>query len=152
MAKESIKNELHKACLEFVRNRIKNAEDAIVSAQESANEETKSSSGDKYETGRAMMHREVENLSVQLSEARKLEEILINTNPTINHNEVSKGAVVKTSLGNYYISVSAGKISAGGEDYFAITPASPIGSAMAGLKKGDTFNWNNKKVTITEIQ
>ena len=151
MAKDSIKKELHEACLEFVKDRIKNAEDAIVSAQESANEETKSSSGDKYETGRAMMHREVENLSVQLNEARKLEEILINTNPTINNNEVSKGAVVKTSLGNYYISVSAGKITAGGDDYFAITPASPIGSAMAGLKAGDSFDWNKKKVTIKEI-
>ncbi len=152
MAKDSIKKELHEACLEFVKKRIKNAEDAIVSAQESANEETKSSSGDKFETGRAMMQREVENLSVQLNEARKLEEILINTNPTINHSEVSRGAIVKTTLGNYYISVSAGKISAGGDDYFAITPASPIGSAMAGLKEGDSFEWNNKKVSIKEIQ
>ncbi|MTI22895.1 3-oxoacyl-ACP synthase [Fulvivirga sp. RKSG066] len=151
MTKETLKKSLHEACLDFVNNRIKNAEEAIVSAQESANEETKSSSGDKFETGRAMMQREVENLSVQLTEARKLEEILINMNPTINHDSVSKGAVVKTTMGNYYISVSAGKISLDEGDFFAITPASPIGQAMSGMKEGDSFEWNSKKITIKEI-
>lgn len=151
MAKESIKKALHEACLTFVKNRIKNAEEAIVSAQESANEETKSSSGDKYETGRAMMQYEVENLSVQLTEARKLEEIVINTNPKLEHKDVTRGALVITTMGNYYISISAGKLSVDGTDYFAITPAAPIGQAMDGLKAGDTFEWGGKKVTIKEI-
>jgi len=145
------KNALHEACTEFVKNRIKNTEEAIVSAQESANEETKSSSGDKFETGRAMMQREVENLSVQLTEARKLEEILIHLNPGLEHQSVSKGALVITSLGKYYISVSAGKISHDGEDFFAIAPASPIGEAMDGLKAGDTFQWQNKTIKIEKI-
>lgn len=151
MTAESTKKELHEACLNFVKSRIKNAEEAIVSAQESANEEMKSSSGDKYETGRAMMQREVENLSVQLTEARKLEEILMHINPSIKHTNVSAGALVITSMGNYYISVSAGKISLGKEDFFAIAPASPIGEVMKGLKKGDTFEWNSKKVTIKDL-
>jgi len=151
MAKESTKKALHDACLKFVQNRIKNAEEAIVSAQESANEETKSSSGDKFETGRAMMQREVENLSVQLTEARKLEEILINMNPSLDHEKVMKGALVITSTGKYYISVSAGKISVEGEDYFAIAPASPIGQIMDGKEAGDAYEWNGKKITIKEV-
>ncbi|MDX1628357.1 MAG: 3-oxoacyl-ACP synthase [Fulvivirga sp.] len=151
MANESIKKALHEACLEFVNERIKNAEEAIVSAQESANEETKSSAGDKYTTGRAMIHREVENLSVQLAEARKLEEILINMNPKVSNNNVSQGALVITSMGNYYVSVSAGKLTVKGDDYYAIAPASPICKAMKGLKKGDKFEWNAKNVTIKEI-
>lgn len=151
MSVSATKKALHAKCLEFVRQRIKNAEEAIVSAQESANEETKSSSGDKYETGRAMMQQEIENLSVQLAEARKLEEILINISPTMIHKEVEKGALVITSMGKYYISVSAGRVSLDGEDYFAITPASPIGQAMAEMKEGDEFEWNNKKVKIETV-
>jgi len=146
-----IKRKLHEACMDFVNKRIKNAEEAIVSNQEAANEETKSSSGDKYTTGRAMMQREVENLSVQLNEARKLEEILINMNPTISHDEVKKGALVHTTQGDYYIAVSAGQLKIDGDTYFAVTPASPIGTKMAGLKAGDSFELNNKKIKIKEI-
>jgi len=146
-----IKSKLHEACMEFVKKRIKNAEEAIVSYQEAANEESKSSAGDKYVTGRAMMQREVENLSVQLNEARKLEEILINMNPKNAHNEVTKGALVNTTQGDYYVAVSAGQLKIDDNTYFAVTPASPIGTKMEGLRAGDSFELNNKKITIKEV-
>jgi hypothetical protein len=54
-----------------VHQRIASAEEAIRMAQESANQEGKSSAGDKYETGRAMAQLEIEKASGQLAEANK---------------------------------------------------------------------------------
>ena len=56
----SIKNKLLQHCKELIEARLKNAEDAMNRAQESANDNEKSSAGDKFETGRAMGHLEKE--------------------------------------------------------------------------------------------
>lgn len=49
------KAKLYASCLKLVDERVSHIEDAMRNAQASANEETKSSAGDKYETGRAML-------------------------------------------------------------------------------------------------
>jgi len=51
----------------YIDQRIDAAKKAIGEAQASANEETKSSAGDKYETGRAMMQLAIEQNSTQLA-------------------------------------------------------------------------------------
>ena len=66
---KSIKQELYKLCQTYIQQRILTAKQAIEAAQQAANNETKSSSGDKYETGRAMMQLEIEKDSAQLSES-----------------------------------------------------------------------------------
>ena len=48
----------------------------MVNAQQAANEEGKSSAGDKYETGRAMMQIERDKAAQQLDEALKLKNII----------------------------------------------------------------------------
>jgi hypothetical protein len=71
MENENVKVELIKACYDFINRRIETIQGVISAAQDSANDETKSSAGDKYETGRAMMQLEIENNSKQLTEALK---------------------------------------------------------------------------------
>jgi hypothetical protein len=66
-----IKIKLYQYCVEFIDKRIAGAREAIQIAQDSANEETKSSAGDKYETGRAMAQLEIEKNTTQLEEALK---------------------------------------------------------------------------------
>ena len=55
-----IKQELYKQCKNYVSNCIDTAQKAIDDAVESANDDTKSSAGDKYETGREMMQQEID--------------------------------------------------------------------------------------------
>jgi len=50
-----IKEALYKACEEDTEKRINVIERNLKSIEESRNNETKSSAGDKYETGRAML-------------------------------------------------------------------------------------------------
>ena len=51
MDNQDIKRSLIKQCEEFVQQKIDVAEKLMNEAQESANNETKSSAGDKFETG-----------------------------------------------------------------------------------------------------
>jgi ribosome-binding ATPase YchF (GTP1/OBG family) len=67
-----LKKELLQQCIDFVQNRIDNAEQAIKSAQQASNDDTKSSAGDKYETSREMMQQDTNRNLAQLTEASKL--------------------------------------------------------------------------------
>ena len=71
-----IKRKLYQHCINFVDKRIAAAKETIAMAQESANEDTKSSAGDKYETGRAMAQLEIEKTAGQLEEALKDKKLL----------------------------------------------------------------------------
>jgi hypothetical protein len=135
----------------YIMQRIATAQQAIQIAQSSANEETKSSAGDKYETGRAMMQLEIEKNTVQLSEAQKLKQILDQISPEKETTNIQLGSLVLTNQGNFYIAISAGELHIDGENYFAIAPTSPIGLKLKGQSKGSSFIFNNKTYRITNV-
>lgn len=120
-------------------------------AQSSANNETKSSAGDKYETGRAMMHLEKERLASQMHEVAKLKKPLELINPEKICDVVELGSAVFTEDRNYYISVSLGEIPIDDQPFFCISPVTPIGKLMLGKKTGETFQFAGKAVLIREI-
>ncbi|UKN03023.1 3-oxoacyl-ACP synthase [Paracrocinitomix mangrovi] len=132
-------------------DRIATIKAAIDDAQASANNETKSTAGDKHDTSRAMMQLEVEQKSKQLSETLKLKETLGKFSDQNTSAIVGLGSVVETSAANYYISISAGKLNAGGSDYFAVSGASPIGQLLLGKKAGDIAQFNGKKIEISAV-
>src|SRR5688500_1791797 len=115
----TIKEELLKGCIEHVQQRIDLARRAIDSLQRDANEETKSSAGDKYETGRAMVQQEIEKHLQQLSEAQRQMQILSEIKPDAPHLSARVGSVVRTDNGNYFLSVPAGKLIAGQNLFYA---------------------------------
>lgn len=146
-----LKSYLHAKCVAYIERRIDTARKAIEEAQDAANDETKSSAGDKYETGRAMMQLEIEKNSTQLNESIKQKQALLEINPGFEYDTVQRGAVVITDQLNFFIAISAGQFDVEGKSYQTISQASPIGSAMMGLKKGDTFQWNKKEYQIRNV-
>src|SRR5690606_34304897 len=98
-----IKPALYRLCEEYVDKRIASCRDAIIEAQAAANEETKSSSGDKYETGRAMMQLEIEKNGEQLAQSVKLKSMLTRINPDMRTASVQPGSLVLTDRGAFYI-------------------------------------------------
>ncbi|MBO9702188.1 MAG: 3-oxoacyl-ACP synthase [Sporocytophaga sp.] len=147
----SVKVKLYELCTAFVEQRIASSQKAIEHAQLAANEETKSSAGDKYETGRAMMQLEIEKQSVQLGEAMKLKQVLSQINPEKSTDIIQSGSLITTDQGNFYISISAGKLEVEGSIYFAVSPVSPIGALLMGKKSGDSVQLNGKTFTIRKI-
>jgi hypothetical protein len=147
----SIKQQLHALCLAYIEERIKGANQAIKFAQDSANEETKSSSGDKYETGRAMAQLEIEKINTQLNEAKKLKQILLQLESVTANEKIQPGNLVITNHGKFYISIPAGQFTIDGEVYFAISPSSPIGQELLYLTAGDRFTFNKKELVIQKV-
>ena len=136
---------------EQVNNRIEVIEKALQSVQEAANQETKSSAGDKYETGRAMMHLEKEKLSGQMAEVLKMKQALDLIKPDKAQVSAELGALVQTAQASYFLSASLGKLEAEGQTVFAISPASPIGRQLLGKKVGETIQFGGKTMEIKEV-
>lgn len=147
-----IKEQLHAACLAFVGQRIATCQAAIDAAQESANSETKSSAGDKYETGRAMAQNERDRNAVQLHEAKQLLGELQRIDPQRACDAVRPGALVSTSMGRFYVSISAGKLTVGGVDYFAVSAAAPVAVALSGKRAGEQVTFNGKAVRVEAVE
>lgn len=135
----------------MVESQLQTAEEVMRMAQESANEETKSSAGDKYETGRAMAQLEIEKGSSQLAEARKLKAVLEQLREPANAEVASRGSLVVTDLGNYFLSIPAGKLVVDGVTWFAISPASPLGSALMGARTGAAVPFQNKQIRVMAL-
>ncbi|MEN7550778.1 3-oxoacyl-ACP synthase [Rapidithrix thailandica] len=149
---KSIKKRLHQYCTRQVDDRILTAQKAIQAAREAANDESKSSMGDKYETGRAMMQLEQEKYAGQLSNAIQLKKVLEQINPEKQASaQVELGSLVKTNYGYLYLSVSLGQIALDDLQCFAVSPVSPIGKTCLGLQKGDTFTFNGRAYRLEEV-
>ncbi len=146
-----LKQQLYNLCTEYITNREAAIKDTIAEAREAANNETKSSAGDKYETGREVMQQEIDLNLTRLNELKKLQQILDRITPTQKFATSQPGAVVYTSNGNYYIAISAGQLKVDGKAYYAISAASPIGTQLAGLKAGEDFMLNGKKIVIESV-
>lgn len=115
-----------------------------------ANNDTKSSMGDKYETGREMLQQEINTLQLQVNEVIKQIDFLQKI-PIKNSLIVEKGALVSLENGMFFISVSLGEIALDNTKIRPISPESPLAKAMMGKKKGDAFQLNQKWITILSI-
>ncbi len=147
----SIKVKLYAECVAYVQRRIDTAEKAMNAAQESANDETKSSAGDKHETGRAMAQLEREKSAIQLAEATNLKRALSQFKGDIVYNSIRLGSLVYTGSITFYIALSVGKIELDGEVYFAISPGSPMGQHLSKMKLGDESAFNGRPIRVEAV-
>lgn len=147
----TLKQRLYDACKLSLDNRLGSIKSAMQEAQDSANEETKSSAGDKHETGRSMMQLETEKLSSQLRELLNEQDKLQQINPVRPCNRVEAGALVITDSLRLYFSVSSGRLLLDGDEYFALSPQTPLGTAAWGRQKGEKFSFNQREYQIITI-
>jgi hypothetical protein len=148
----NVKQTLFDQCRNYVEQRIETAKTAMEAAQSAANEESKSSAGDKYETGRAMAQIERDRHAQQLAEARKLEQELARIDVGKPYSIVQPGSLVITSQGNYFIAISAGKITVDQTDYFAVSAASPIAVKLSHFSANDEVIFNAKLIRIVTVR
>ncbi len=148
---KSIKEILVNQLCSVLDKRIETANRDIQLAIESRDNETKSTAGDKYETGRAMVQFELEKSNVQLIKAFQLKKELTQIDLLRKSDKVTFGSVVKTNTGIYFISIGLGKISIEEETFFAVSLASPLGKILNNKKKGEEFIFQENKNRIVEI-
>ena len=148
----TFKEKLYARCNQLVDERIGLAKKLISEAQQAANEDTKSSMGDKYETSREMMALEMRKANEQLQEGAKLNKVLSNLNPTTICQQVEIGSLVSTSIGDFYVSISLGKIILEQREVFALSAVAPLGKLLMGKQKGDKFEFNSREIEIISVE
>lgn len=147
-----IKQQLYQIVSEQIGQRINDAETAIAEARKASENDTKSSAGDKYETGRAMMQQEIDLNSRQLLEARKLQAQLQQVNPDTKHKIAQAGSLVETDQGSFYLAVGSGALFVDGKRYYAISVAASMGLALKGKKAGESFKLNGKEFKVLKVE
>lgn len=145
------KEGLYLQCLNFVENRFQTIQYTINEIQESLTSETKSSAGDKHETGRAMLQLEREKAGQQLAEIENVKNALAQINIEKTSETVILGSLVYTSQFNYFIAISAGLITVDYEIFYAISPQTLIGQLLLGKRTGDSFIFREQVIVIEYI-
>ena len=146
----SIKNELLQACLDHVNKRIASYKSEIETIKESIESNDKSSDEDD-DSGNGKLFNDLEKNAQYLNDASKTLDTLKLINPKISNNNVVLGSLVSTDKGDFFISISVGKIDIESKNYFAISLQSPIGMLLKNKTVNDTIAFNGNSYTIKSI-
>lgn len=150
MDHKALKKELFNTCQFRLDKKIKDLRNAWVNQQEALLSETKSSAGDKHETGRAMVQLEMEKIGKQMLEFQQMKFCLGKLDLSFS-SMIRMGSVVKTNQSNYFIAIGLGKIEIAKELYYAVSPSSPIGKMLLGKKVKDSILFQGNKMEIQEV-
>jgi transcription elongation GreA/GreB family factor len=145
------KNALKKRCIEMIEQRISSCYQAMENAQATANEEEKSSAGDKYETGRAMSHLEKDMYARQLSANKKDMEGLLSVNCNQIYENIISGCFVKCTGVSFFIAAGLGKIVIEEQTVFLLSHQAPVTKMLYNKKAGDTILFNGRELEIEEL-
>ncbi|WAC00944.1 3-oxoacyl-ACP synthase [Lacinutrix neustonica] len=148
---ENIKQALYNKCVGFTQRRLNTINKTIEELQESLTSETKSSAGDKHETGRAMVQLEREKAGQQLAEIQKINQLLAKIEISKPSKTVALGSLVMTSKSNYFIAISAGEFEIEDQKFYAIAANTPIAQLLLGKTIQDEITFRDQHFTIIEV-
>ena len=145
------KVEIHETILKLLTNSIVHATKDYELAKESRDSDTKSSAGDKFETGREMMQREMDKISASIDQSKNQLNFLSKINLNRPYSTVDIGCLIITDQGIYYISIGLGKVEINAEIIYAISLDSPIGQLFKGKRVGDILEFRGKTLKINHL-
>ena len=148
----TLKQKSHQHFLQMVNDKISLVQKDLADLKESGANETKSTAGDKHETALAMLQIEQANKRVQLEKVIAQKIVMEKINLTVAAARVVSGSLVKTDKGYLFMSVALGKAVVEEITITALSPQSPLGSQLMGLKAGDTAVFNHTNYYIESIE
>jgi transcription elongation GreA/GreB family factor len=146
-----LKFELQQQCKDLINFRLERIQKTIADIEYSLKEESKSTSGDKHHTGRAMLQIERENAGNQL---REIEKVILQLNRVDISNSsktIRLGSIIETNQANFFISISVGKLEVERKFYLGVAPNSPIGFYLLGKTEGEQFSFNGRVYKIEKV-
>lgn len=149
--KLALKHKLKQWGLDLIGRRITTAGEAMTQAQEAANNEEKSSAGDKYETGRAMGHLQKDMHARALAESMKELASLsaIPIEPLCN--AARPGAYIQADGIAFFISAGLGKQTIDGQTIVFLSPQAPLAGQLLGKSTGDQVLFNKTMMRIQTV-
>jgi hypothetical protein len=149
--KRAFKIAIKNQCAFILQQRINALGAAMQSAQESANNDDKSSAGDKYEVGRAMGHLQQEMLAKQLDDATGELALVNSLNPEVFCTTVSKGAAVICNGLFFFVAIGLGNVVVNNQKVIVLSPIAPLAALMLDKRAGDSFSFNKNEVKILDV-
>lgn len=147
-----MKQPLLNHCIQLAQSKVEALDNELNATRDSATSESKSSAGDKHETGRAMMHLEQEKLQKQLAEARNIVAELERIDGGLNHKNVGLGSLITTDKSTFFLAAGLGKVEYGGQTYFVVSTKAPIAAQFIGKTQGEKVNMNGTVYDILSVE
>ena len=147
-----LKQKIYNHYLQVINDKVAILQNVLTDLKESGSNETKSTAGDKHETALAMLQIEQANTRGQLQEALTQKAALEKINPALSASIVLNGSLVKTNRGYLFVSIALGKTVIENITVIALSPQSPLGQKLMGLKVGDVAVINTMYYTIEIIE
>ena len=148
----NLKLKIYDHCLKLINGKIAMLQQVLANLKESGSNETKSTAGDKHETALAMLQIEQANTRGQFQEALLQKAALEKIDPAISATMIVNGSLVKTNRGYLFMSIAAGKIAIDDISVISLSPQSPLGQKLMGLKVGEVAGINNIEYVIETIE
>lgn len=136
----------------IIEERISRIQTSITDSQNAMKRETKSSAGDKHETGRAMAQLEQEKLGKQLINNIQLREGVSRIEIAEPHTSIAFGSLIHTNMGYFFLSVGIGQITVDSTDVFCMTASTPLGRVLLGKQVSETVKLNGRKFEIIDLK
>jgi transcription elongation GreA/GreB family factor len=147
-----LKQKIYNHYLEIIHDKTAMLQKVLSDLKESGSNETKSTAGDKHETALAMLQIEQANIRAQLQEVLNQKAALEKINPALTGSTVLNGSLIKTNNGYLFMSIALGKAEVDKTSVIALSPQSPLGQKLMGLKMGDSAVINNTNYHIESIE
>ena len=135
----------------LLQDKIDIYQDLINSLTEDAQNDAKSSAGDKHETTLSKLHIEQEKIANKLKEALEQHAILSKLDIDQISNNIILGSLVKTNHLTVFVCTALPKITVDNLSVFAISPQSPLGMQLMHKTINAEFPVNNVTYKILEI-
>jgi hypothetical protein len=136
-------------CVDKLNLSIKDANEVIKDIEQSVQEYGPPK--DRYDSFKTQLARRRDLLSEQIQKAWEEIEIIKRIDPDKVEHTAGFGAMVITTKQQLFISVGMGKFEIDGKAWHAVSPTVPICQALAGLKRGDSFQFRDEKISIVEV-
>lgn len=149
--KQSLKLSLYKKAILLIEQRITTAANSMQNAQSAANEEEKSSAGDKYETSRAMSHIEKDMYAKQFEENKKELAVLQTINCNKLYDSAVPGSLVSCDECAFFLAAGLGKLNVDGKEVYFLSANAPLAKQLNMKKAGDAIEFNKKLIVIRSV-
>lgn len=145
------KQDVHAYYLQLVQDRIDTLADRITELGWDAENDAKSSAGDKHETGRSMLQLEQEKLGAKIAEYRGQFAQLQRLNPEEPHRVIGLGSLVQLPSFWVYLGVALPKITLHNQAVFGVSLEAPIAQQLVGKTVGETIEVNGKLQAVQQL-
>lgn len=134
---KKIKSKIIAHCKALLEDKVLLMEQELKLLAQDVAGDTKSSAGDKFETGREMTNAEREKIFEQVILIKKQLELLSGIENN-NTNTVGYGNLVETDRALIFISISLGIVEFDTQKVMVISPLSPLAQALTDAKTGES--------------